>query len=99
MTLFQDKYRVESTRLRGWDYSSAGLYFVTICTCGRECFFGDVVDGEMRLTHICEIVVDEWQKTPAIRTNIELDEWIVMPNHLHGIIVIHGDAESDKIVE
>jgi putative transposase len=88
MTKFKDKYRVESTRLPGWDYAGAGWYFVTICTRNRECLFGDIVDGEMHLSSIGEIVAEEWQKTPGIRPNVVLDEWVIMPNHLHGIIVI-----------
>jgi REP element-mobilizing transposase RayT len=88
MTRFKGKYRVESTRLPGWDYAGAGWYFVTICTRNHECLFGDIVDGEMRLSSIGEIVAEEWQKTPDIRPNVVLDEWVIMPNHLHGIIVI-----------
>jgi putative transposase len=88
MTKFKGKYRVESTRLPGWDYAGAGWYFVTICTRNRECLFGDIVDGEMHLSSIGEIVAEEWQKTPDIRPNVVLDEWVIMPNHLHGIIVI-----------
>jgi len=96
MALFKNKYRIESARLKGWDYSGAGWYFVTLCTRGRECFFGDVVDGEMRLSSIGEIVADEWQRTPTIHPNIALDEWIVMPNHLHGIIVITYRVETPR---
>ena len=88
MTKFKDKYRVESTRLPGWDYASAGWYFVTICTRDRVPFLGDVVDGEMYLSPIGEIVAEEWQRTPQVRSNVTLDEWVIMPNHIHGIIVI-----------
>lgn len=99
MTLFQDKYRVESTRLRGWDYSSAGLYFVTICTCGRECFFGDVVDGEIRLSHIGEIAHQYSLEIPDHSPpNIKLDEFVVMPNHIHGIIAIVDDDRTRRDV-
>ena len=94
MTLFKKKYRIESTRLKGWDYSSAGMYFVTICTRNRECLFGDVVNGEMHLSRIGEIVAEEWQNTPQVRPYVELDEWIVMPNHIHGIIVITDAVET-----
>jgi len=94
MTLFKNKYRIESTRLKGWDYSSAGMYFVTICTRNRECLFGDVVNGEMHLSRIGEIVAEEWQNTPQVRPYVELDEWIVMPNHIHGIIVITDAVET-----
>jgi REP element-mobilizing transposase RayT len=88
MALFQNKYRIESTRLQGWDYSRAGLYFVTICTHDRAYFFGEISAGEMQLSPIGEIVTDEWQKAPQIRPNVELDAWVVMPNHLHGIVGI-----------
>jgi len=88
MTVFKGKYRIESTRLSGWDYTSAGWYFVTICTRNSVCSFGDIIDGNMYLSPIGEIVAEEWQKTPHIRPNVMLDEWVTMPNHLHGIIVI-----------
>jgi REP element-mobilizing transposase RayT len=96
--MFKDRYRIESTRLKGWDYSQAGAYFVTLCTRQRECFFGEVIDREMHLSPIGEIVTAEWQRTPQVRTNVELDEWVVMPNHLHGIIVItHRVATTDGV--
>ena len=79
-----------SIRLRGYDYSQAGAYFVTICTQGRECFFGDIVEGEMRLNDAGRVVADEWIKSAEIRREIELDDWGVMPNHFHGILVIAG---------
>ena len=91
MTKFRGQYRVESARLPGWDYASAGWYFVTLCTRDHVCFLGDVVDGRIQLSSLGEIVAEEWQKTPQIRPNVELDEWIVMPNHVHGIIVILPD--------
>jgi REP element-mobilizing transposase RayT len=94
MTLFKNQYRIETARLRGYDYSSSGLYFVTICSKNRVCYFGDVVNGKMELSPIGDIVADEWQKTPNIRANVQLDEWIVMPNHLHGIIWITHTVET-----
>ena len=90
--LFYDKYRIDSARLPGHDYSRDGYYFVTICTYEQEIFFGDVVDGEMVLNDMGKIVANEWQKTEIIRTNVFLDEWIVMPNHLHGILKIDNDG-------
>ncbi len=92
MTLFRNKYRMESARLKDWDYAGAGWYFVTICTRERECVLGDVIDGEVRLSPVGEIVADEWQRTPLIRPNVMLDAWVVMPNHLHGIIVLQYAA-------
>lgn len=90
MTLFKDKYRIESARLKGCNYSSNGYYFVTICTRNKECMLGDVINGEMRLSPIGEIVAEEWQKTKRMRSNVALDAWVVMPNHLHGIIIINN---------
>lgn len=77
-----------SIRLKGYDYSQEGAYFITICTHDRECLFGEIVNGEMRLNPFGEIVRDEWLKTPTIRPNIELAEWVIMPNHIHGIVII-----------
>jgi putative transposase len=88
VTLFQDKYRIESIRLPGWDYSSPGAYFVTLCTKGMLTWFGDVVDGTLQLSPVGQIVADEWKKTGQIRPDVSLDQWVVMPNHLHGIVVI-----------
>jgi putative transposase len=98
MTKFRDRYRIESTRLSGWDYAGAGWYFVTLCTRNHTCFFGDVVDGVMHLSPIGEIVAEEWQKTPLIRPNVRLDEWVIMPNHLHGIIIIEPVETSRRDV-
>ena len=82
-----------SIRLKGYDYSQAGAYFVTICTQGRACLFGDVVDGEMRLNEYGKIVWDEWYKTAAVRPYMRLDEYgfVVMPNHVHAIVWIVDD--------
>ena len=88
MTLFKNKYRVETTRLKHWDYASAGYYFVTVCTWNREHFFGEVVGGTMRLSAVGEIARQCWVGIPAHFDQARLDEYIVMPNHLHGIVVI-----------
>jgi len=88
MTLFRDKYRVESARLPDWDYAGIGWYFVTVSTKDGVCHFGEVVDDDIRLSPIGEIVAEEWGQTGQIRLNVRLDAWIVMPNHVHGIIVI-----------
>ncbi len=83
----------QSIRLRDFDYTVGGAYFVTMCAWQRECLFGDVVDGGVRLNGIGEIVRDEWLRTPQIRTNVELDEFIVMPNHFHAILWIIADDD------
>ena len=96
MTLFKGKYRIESARSPVWDYSSPGAYFVTICTKGMQCWFGDVFDGRMQLSPLGGIVAEEWRKTEQIRPTVTLDKWTVMPNHLHGIVVIN---EIPSVVE
>jgi len=88
MDHYQGKYRISSARLPGWDYASAGYYFVTIVTQGHIPYFGEIVDGKMHLSPIGAIVADEWTKTPQIRPNVQMDEWVIMPNHIHGIINI-----------
>jgi len=88
MTLYKDKYRAETARLKGWDYSSAGYYFVTICTRDRLCTFGTVIEGVMRLSPIGEIARTLWQEIPDHAQGVDLDEFVVMPNHVHGIVVI-----------
>ncbi|HEV8717686.1 MAG TPA: transposase [Candidatus Binatia bacterium] len=98
MSLFRQKYRVESTRLQTWDYRAAGWYFVTICTYGGICFFGDVVDGEVRLSEIGKIVAEEWQRAEQVRSYVVLDQWVIMPNHMHGIVVI-GNGAVPSVVE
>ena len=75
-----------SIRLQGYDYSQPGAYFVTVCTYQKQCWFGEIHHGQMLLNQIGNIVVREWLKTSQIRPNFKLDEWVVMPNHLHGII-------------
>jgi len=96
MTLFKNTYRIESTRLKEWDYSRYGYYFVTICTKDKQYFFGDIVGDKMKLSEIGKIVAGEWPKTDSIRDYAKLDECVIMPNHLHGIIIIQND---DKNVE
>ena len=96
---FRGKYRIESTRLKNWDYSSEGAYFVTLCTQNREYFFGDIVDGTMNYSRTGEMVAKEWENTKNIRSNVELDKWIVMPNHIHGIVVIKNSNAKTRHVE
>jgi len=77
-----------SIRLKGYDYTRAGAYFVTICTKDRACLFGDVADGVMRLNQMGHIVRQCWLAIPDHVPPVLLDEFVVMPNHVHGIIVI-----------
>jgi REP element-mobilizing transposase RayT len=81
-----------SIRLQKYDYTLAGAYFITICTYGGRCFFGEIMDGELRLNELGEIVQREWLQTPAVRPNVSLDVFVVMPNHVHGIIMLTTDT-------
>ncbi|MBU1349147.1 transposase [Patescibacteria group bacterium] len=82
--------RRRSVRLTSFDYASPGAYFVTICTYDRRCLFGDVVDGDMRRNEVGAIVTSAIRATPAVRKEIRLDTWIVMPNHIHLIVWFVG---------
>ena len=89
-----------SIRLKGYDYSQAGLYFITLCCYDRKCLFGEVVatDGaptKMVLNNYGQIAYDEWIKTTEVRDNVELGEFIIMPNHMHGIVKLSGRGEVD----
>jgi len=99
MRLFKDKYRILSARLPEWDYGQSAYYYVTICTKNRLHFFCEVKHEKLTLTHSGEIVADEWKKTEAIRPNVKLDEWIIMPNHMHAILIITHKIESSKPTE
>jgi len=92
MTYNPDIDHRHSIRLKGYDYSQAGAYSVTICTLERECLFGNIVDGQMVLNDAGRMVADEWVKTEQIRHEIELDAWVIMPNHFHAIVFINGNG-------
>lgn len=85
---YKGKYRIESNRLRGWDYSRNGHYFLTIVTAGRQLFFGNVNNGEMVLNEIGQIVHDEFIKSFEIRDELFMGPFILMPNHLHAIVTL-----------
>lgn len=103
---FQNKYRIESARLKNWNYGWNASYFVTICTQGRVCFFGNVVDGKdalscVSLSPIGEIANNCWMQIPEHFPFVKLGPHVVMPNHVHGIVVIdkpedeHNDGRND----
>ncbi len=79
-----------SIRLKGYDYTGEGAYFVTVCVQGRECLFGDVVDSAMELSKAGRMVEEWWSKLSGKFTGVEVDEFVIMPNHFHGIITIVG---------
>jgi putative transposase len=83
-----DNYHRRSIRLRGYDYSQAGAYFVTMCTQDRACLFGAVEDGEVQLNQAGQTVSRWWDELNRRFTNVRTDASVIMPNHVHGIIVI-----------
>ena len=91
---FNNKYRIETCRLSGWDYSRSGFYFITICTINRELFFGTVHTqnfasaSKMTLSKIGKIAQKYWLEIPNHFPFITLDEYVIMPNHIHGILEI-----------
>jgi REP element-mobilizing transposase RayT len=89
-----DKHRRRSIRLKGCDYSQAGAYFVTICTQDRECLFVDIGGGEMRLNDAGTTVRNIWHKIPEHFPHTDIDAFVAMPNHIHGIIVINSDGRG-----
>jgi REP element-mobilizing transposase RayT len=78
----------QSLRLKGFDYSQPGAYFITICTQGHECLFGNIIDDEFVPNQPGEMVAEQWSNLSSRFPNLQLDESIVMPNHFHGIILI-----------
>ena len=88
------KPKRKTLRLKNYDYSSVGFYFVTICTRNRECLFGEIRDGQIRLNEWGNVVQDEWHRSSSIRLEIQLDQFVVMPNHIHGIVVINASSVS-----
>jgi REP element-mobilizing transposase RayT len=80
-----------SIRLKGYDYTRPGAYFVTLCAWQRQCLFGEVVDGEMRLNRLGEVVLHAWQDLPHHYPHLELGGFCVMPNHVHAIMILVED--------
>jgi putative transposase len=86
MTYNPNLHHRRSIRLGGYDYSQPGAYYVTICTAARECVFGEVVNGAMHLNSCGTVARGEWFNLPRLYQGVKLDEVVVMPNHVHGII-------------
>ena len=86
---FKNKYRIPSNRLKNWDYSTNAAYFITICTQNREHFFGKIINGEMHLNELGENATRFWLDIPIHFPFIELGNFVVMPNHMHGLLIIN----------
>ena len=94
-----DLHHRHSIRLKEYDYSQPGAYFITICTHQREHLFGEIVDGVMTLNEFGVIAQEEWLKTALIRREIDLGEFVIMPNHFHGIIwIVDGRGTARRRV-
>jgi hypothetical protein len=97
-----DKHHRKSIRLKGYDYASPGAYFITLCTHQRQCLFGAVVDGEMQLNAVGQMANACWQRLPSSFPHLVLDALIVMPNHVHGILILtnpynHAAQPQDRL--
>lgn len=96
--LYKNKYRIASARYKDWDYSDDGFYFVTICTKNKELFFEDVINGQTSLNQTGALAEKYWLEIPDHFSNIMLDEFVVMPNHIHGILIIDHDITIGRDV-
>jgi putative transposase len=98
MERFNNKYRVASARAQWWDYGWNGAYFITICTQNREHFFGEIVNGKMILSNTGVIADILWHEILNHAPFVELGDFVVMPNHIHGILILDkpdGDAHRN----
>lgn len=93
---FKNKYRTSSIRWQDWDYRTNAAYFITICTKNREHYFGEINKGAMQLSHVGILADVFWPEIKNHADNVILDAFIVMPNHIHGIIIL--DAKEKDIV-
>jgi putative transposase len=95
----REPHQRRSVRLPNYDYSQAGAYFVTVCAHNRRCLFGRLAGEHVMLSRIGGILAEEWKRSSDIRQEIRLDEWVVMPNHLHGIVIIRdcGDGVAADV--
>jgi REP element-mobilizing transposase RayT len=93
-----EKYHRRSIRIRGYNYSQGGMYVVTICTLDRESLFGEVVDGDMRLSNVGRMAQAAWDELPVRFPGVRLDVFVVMPNHIHGIIIVGAQLIAPSYV-
>ena len=90
MKKYNNKYRIESVRLKNWDYRNNGAYFITINTGNRKHFFGEIINSEMQLSPIGEYAENFWMEIPKHFPFVELGNFVIMPNHTHGILIINN---------
>ena len=92
---FQNKYRIASARLQTWDYRWAGAYFITICTQNRAHYFGEITEGKMQLSTVGVIADILWYEIKNHAKNVELGEFVVMPNHIHGVLILNEKGNDN----
>jgi REP element-mobilizing transposase RayT len=92
-----EKHRRQSIRLKGYDYRSPGYYFITICCYKKECFLGNIINNKMILNDWGRIVEKTWHDLPNHNPNVSLDAFIIMPNHIHGIIRLVGAGSKPAL--
>src|SRR5579875_1384909 len=92
-----ERHHRHSIRLESYNYSQQGAYFVTICTQNRQCFFGNIVDGNISFSDVGEMVLSQWKMLPERFAPVVLDEYVLMPNHLHGIIYLSSSEGEHTI--
>lgn len=99
MTKYKNKYRSESARATWWNYGWAGAYFITICTKNRKPYFGGIILGESNemILSNCGVLADVfWHEIPHHAKNVELGAFVVMPNHIHGILILSSDSDESE---
>ena len=89
-------WKRHSVRLKDYDYTTPGAYFVTACTYEHRCLFGKVVDGGMRLNAVGRMIQAVWDELAVHYPNVETDAFVVLPNHIHGINVLVGAAPRGR---
>jgi putative transposase len=94
---FRNKYRIPSARLQSWDYRWAGAYFITICTRNRQHYFGEIANGEMQWSPVGIIADILWHEIPHHARNAGLDAFVVMPNHVHGILILNDKIDTTTV--
>ncbi|MBN1286596.1 MAG: transposase [Anaerolineae bacterium] len=94
-----DKHHRRSIRLKGYDYASPGAYYVTICTYQKECFLSTIIEDNVALSPCGELVQSTWKGLPKHYNHVQLDAFVIMPNHLHAVIVLIDESQptSDRV--
>lgn len=99
MEKYQNKYRIESTRAQWWDYGWNGAYFITICTANRKHYFGKIIDGTVHLSQVGVIADILWHEIPNHASFVKLGDFVVMPNHIHGILILDKPGNDSNNTE